>query len=209
MADAAETDTETKQADTGKAADTAAPSVDPARLAQLEAAAAKLAKIEADQAAAAQAEALRKGEHEKVIASLKAEAEATKATAARTAEDLALADVHAGFAGQAGREAREVARALYAAMPEDKRAQSVEAQVRAWAKKPDEAPAGLRAYLTTAAPVSVGTRTTGNTADSGAEERAALQWAQQRGLFVGAAEKANPDQIAAFVALYRKNKKAG
>jgi hypothetical protein len=159
MSDAADNAKPTGQsaADTTGAAasqDTAAPSVDAARLATLEAAAAKLAKIEAAQAAAAQAEAVKRGEYDAVIAKLTAEAEAVKATAARQAEDLALVGIHAGLTSA---EAREVARTLYGLVPEGKRAASLAEQVKAWAKKPDEAPVALRGYLGAAAqPVSVG-----------------------------------------------------
>lgn len=160
------------------AATTAAPSVDAARIAQLEAAAAKLAKIEAEQAAAAQAEAVKRGEHERVIAKLTAEAEAVKATAARQAEDLALVGIHAGLTSA---EAREVARTLYGLVPESKRAATLAEQVKAWAKKPDEAPVALRGYLGAAATNAAGLGSSSRGADVDRDRAATLRRMKQLG----------------------------
>jgi hypothetical protein len=121
-----------------------APAVEPAELSTLRAAAAELARIKSERAAAEQAEAVKRGEHEAVIAQLRSDAEAAKATATRQAEDLALVGIHAGLADA---EAREVARTLYGLVPEGKRAASLAEQVKQWAKKPDEAPRALQGYL--------------------------------------------------------------
>lgn len=154
MADDAATKTDAAGASDEAAGKQAAPpkveaQVDAADYARLQAAAAELATIKAKQAADEQAAAVKRGEADTVIAQLKADAETLRASQARASEDLALTEIHAGLRTA---EARAVARALYAALPEDKRAQSLDAQVKAWVKKPDEAPAGLRAYVADAAP---------------------------------------------------------
>jgi hypothetical protein len=138
---------------TGAAGASSGAQFDAAEVASLRAAAAELARIKTERAAAEQAEAVKRGEHEAVIAQLRAESEAAKATATRQAEDLALVGIHAGLADA---EAREVARTLYGLVPESKRAASLPEQVKQWAKKPDEAPRALQGYFVAAPGVSVG-----------------------------------------------------
>lgn len=144
MSDAATTAATEGAAAAGAAAQSSAPQFDAAEVANLRAQAAELARIKTERAAAEQAEAVKRGEHEAVIAQLRAESEAAKATATRQAEDLALVGIHAGLADA---EAREVARTLYGLVPEAKRAASLADQVKQWAKKPDEAPRALQGYF--------------------------------------------------------------
>jgi DNA polymerase III gamma/tau subunit len=189
---------EAKASDAGESG--GAPNVDPNELANLRAAAAKLADIERKQAEAEQAAAIQRGEHSKVIEQTRAELEAVKAQAARQAEDLALVGIHAGLADE---QARAVARALYDATPEGKRAPTLAEQVKAWAKKPADAPAGVRAYLTTPEVAPTGSNIRG--VQGGTDEAAALKWARGRGLLPGN-RTPNAAEVAAFISLHKKNK---
>jgi hypothetical protein len=154
---------------TGAAGASSGAQFDAAEVASLRAAAAELARIKSERAAAEQAEAVKRGEHEAVIAQLRAESEAAKATATRQAEDLALVGIHAGLADA---EAREVARTLYGLVPESKRAASLAEQVKQWAKKPDEAPRALQGYFG-AAPQTTGLGSSTRGAQANDKDRAA------------------------------------
>jgi len=184
----------------GEAKPDVKPEVDAAEVARLRAAAAKLAEIERKQAEAEQAAALQRGEYAKVIDQTKAELNAIKAQAARQAEDLALVGIHAGLADE---QARAVVRALYDATPEGKRAATLADQVKAWAKKPADAPAGVRAYLAPQETAPTGSNVRG--ANAGADHDAALKWARSRGLVRGERQP-NDAEIAAFVKMYQRSK---
>ena len=201
------TNEETTNADTastsGEAKAGAAPQFDAAEVEALRAQAAELAKIKAEKAAAEQAEAVKRGEHEKVIATLKAEAEAVKATAARQAEDLALVGLHAGLSSE---EARVAARAAFGLIPEGKRTTLADA-VKGWIKEPDRAPLMVRAYIQ---PANTHTAPTGSSVkgkNAGASSEAVLRWARQTGRVT---QHTTPNEytIQALAKIYAKHHKA-
>jgi hypothetical protein len=180
------------------------PAIDPAELDALRAAASELAKIRADKAAAEQAEAVKRGEYEKVLAEIRAEADTAKQTAARQAEDLALVGLHAGLATE---EARAAARTAHGLIPEAKRGTIAES-VKAWIKEPDKAPLMIRAYLSPTAANTAPTGSSSRGVQAGADTDAALQWARGRGLLRGD-RTPNEHESAAFVRMFRNQRKAG
>lgn len=172
-------------------------------VAQLRAAQAKLAELEADRAAAEEAEAAKRGEFKGLLEKTKAELAELRADAARKTSDLGMIEVHEGYRSA---EARTVVRALWSAMPESDREDTPEAQAARWAKAPAKAPVAVRSYLSPASTqVSTGTRSTSN-ANSGADEKAALQWAKSQGLIVGDLSDVTPARAAAMVNVYAKHK---